>query len=1820
MQKIKKVIALILTLCMLIGMPLCLEVVATGDPNTVPSQQTAGLVQALLQDDDQVQLYFNCRITANPAPVAYIALVNNQGLCAYIDPINGTYGSGTIVSIWDANYDTTSNVVTLCSPQTRNYHPTCDTVSEILDLANKTGLTPIVRLRESKNTTKDTVDGLNVESLGVGILSTPDKLCGEDGRIFNGANSSLNIYDYVDVTITTAEQAPSLLFVESNSTMIRPIFSEPMYWDGRAANANPTHLRVVNSKGQIMYTDGKNYSTQKSSGYYAIGNFNNVETDDLGLYRNTFFTSGAASSAHSLNAIPYESTTRDWTSTYNDCVTRCAALNQSRFGGERYSVALVIEENEDTLDLENGDYANNFRIDGMWTKALVPLTATHSDENGDRVVVPLCSSADIESQAAATGLLTLKSVTVSSTPGQPDRVLVEFSKPVNTITRTNYAFAGIRLYESNGWVPSVKVDNTDVSVQWSVNKWEKYNTSGTQWIGEMETRLTRNTLAQIEDWLVINNHATRTGNALTMKDGKRLEFAFVGAYGSANDRMVTEMRAADGTPLFANDSPFLAAGEDRASISHSAFTRLNAVTIEKATVYADKYVIIEFNQDVTWDRSLFYNGLCIYDNVNDTLAGIKDSAYGPYNPTDYPTALQKAFTSWEYYGNRKDIVVATLADGDYAWLADHLTKANAVDAGRYSLSLRLEDYPEKISGNRLHAIDGITAAGSKLAQLYTSSTNTRSILYTEAAHHGEESANAQLVQARLVAENQAILSFSTAVTNVNHSHIRLVSGNNDYPATSATVDENDENNVIVTFNGVTLHDGLGIRINGGADYRIPSSVIKTKNGAVVYANETAFSAYLPAEVTEAVATVKLNDTYYIDPSSAWEQQKEGDTITLTKDIDMTASVIMVLPAGVTLDLNGHTLTVPYVFSFGQIVDNADNGLLAIADNGTRSFAHLQAENRQLPLYDKKSGGYRFFDYDIENLGSNQFKTDDVISSVAYGIRLHFTNPDAYILLQDAKNAAVSLSTDLVLRFPNKTATRLTYIFNSEILSEFAAEYHPTDAPNKAIIITIMGFNKIAQDVMTQPSALIVDAHSTLHAACGVEHDSTTERILIGITPAQAAVNWINSHIEANDLVSFNYNGTKANLNEWTKTDPNKEQRTADRDWTSTVSYTNGQLTLSLEITFNKEHASLEWVGNWKYTGYSNSKRIANVQILNASFPIQGATMTTARQGGQNYIYDYQPYSVDLTKTQTYSMQNTGGRSSQGAWPYFDLTSKQNTYGIMGAIGWTGNWKCSFTNNGDSVTVAAGMQNTNYQMMRNESLRTPSVVIQFFKGTQDDGHNAWRQLILDQYTPDNVNTYTTDDGKDIPCVPISINTWGGWGEDRMIDTLTTAKNSGQYFEYQWVDAGWYGEKINDQMDTVTINGETDNVWHVYRGSWYYNPGFSATDKNGNSNVEQEEKGFGGFDKLNEWHKKYKEETGRDLGLIVWFEPCIAEKNSVMAINGNKEISFGFLDTTGYDNPIFDATWKNQWFFTDKSEIDYGEPEALNYVKKMVLHYLDDMEADVYRQDFNTKRMTECWQIKDNEQSQTRIGVAEIQYVTGHYDLLDTVLANGYMIDNCASGGRLLDIEMMKRSIPMWRIDYSSSDSSTVASGIRSQGAGIAWWLPISGATGSKEGLSTKYTFRSSMASGITMGALENATFANKMLKEMRDNREMMLGDYYILKQGLHEGLKQGDCPTHNVYCWIEADSSKDYTNSTNAAYEFYLEEEGRGYVVAFRPTYSTDDRDTVLLKGLDRHADYLVTDADTGASAVYTGRYLMEQGLDLSFPDIRTSRMIYFTKQ
>jgi len=100
-------------------------------------------------------------------------------------------------------------------------------------------------------------------------------------------------------------------------------------------------------------------------------------------------------------------------------------------------------------------------------------------------------------------------------------------------------------------------------------------------------------------------------------------------------------------------------------------------------------------------------------------------------------------------------------------------------------------------------------------------------------------------------------------------------------------------------------------------------------------------------------------------------------------------------------------------------------------------------------------------------------------------------------------------------------------------------------------------------------------------------------------------------------------------------------------------------------------------------------------------------------------------------------------------------------------------------------------------------------------------------------------------------------------------------------------------------------------------------------------------------------------------------------------------------------------------------------------------------DVYRNDFNIDPL-DFWRSAD---APDRQGITEIRYVEGHYALWDELRARhpGLWIDNCASGGRRIDLETLMRSVPLWRSDTGCAPGH--ADWDQVQTIGLNQYLPL-----------------------------------------------------------------------------------------------------------------------------------------------------------------------------
>ena len=133
------------------------------------------------------------------------------------------------------------------------------------------------------------------------------------------------------------------------------------------------------------------------------------------------------------------------------------------------------------------------------------------------------------------------------------------------------------------------------------------------------------------------------------------------------------------------------------------------------------------------------------------------------------------------------------------------------------------------------------------------------------------------------------------------------------------------------------------------------------------------------------------------------------------------------------------------------------------------------------------------------------------------------------------------------------------------------------------------------------------------------------------------------------------------------------------------------------------------------------------------------------------------------------------------------------------------------------------------------------------------------------------------------------------------------------------------------------------------------------------------------------------------------------------------------------------------------------------------------------------------------------MTEIRYVEGHYALWDGLIAGhpGLVVDNCASGGRRLDLETCLRSVPLWQSDTACGPGR--ADWDQAQMCGLNLYLPIHlSCAWSPE----PYVVRSSAASGaIVQFAYLDAGFPHALAKaslaEARENRKYWYGDFYPL---------------------------------------------------------------------------------------------------------------------
>jgi alpha-galactosidase len=226
-------------------------------------------------------------------------------------------------------------------------------------------------------------------------------------------------------------------------------------------------------------------------------------------------------------------------------------------------------------------------------------------------------------------------------------------------------------------------------------------------------------------------------------------------------------------------------------------------------------------------------------------------------------------------------------------------------------------------------------------------------------------------------------------------------------------------------------------------------------------------------------------------------------------------------------------------------------------------------------------------------------------------------------------------------------------------------------------------------------------------------------------------------------------------------------------------------------------------------------------------------------------------------------------------------------------------------------------------------------------------------------------------------------------------------------------------------------------------------------------------------------------------LVWFEPERVMVNTQLARENPDWVLEGgnFTPEVAYQTAF--------------RLLDYGNPAARTWVTDYLSKMIEENGIDIYRQDFN---MYPSFFWNHNE-PEDRVGIREIRHVEGLWAVWDALLAKfpKLIIDNCASGGRRLDYELMKRSVPLWRTDYVWGQTEYPRSA-QAQTYGLSYWLPMYGEGTTSTALDQFASgFGSAYPMALNWHDPKTLDSAKPLVAALKRIRPALIGDYYPLTE-------------------------------------------------------------------------------------------------------------------
>jgi alpha-galactosidase len=413
----------------------------------------------------------------------------------------------------------------------------------------------------------------------------------------------------------------------------------------------------------------------------------------------------------------------------------------------------------------------------------------------------------------------------------------------------------------------------------------------------------------------------------------------------------------------------------------------------------------------------------------------------------------------------------------------------------------------------------------------------------------------------------------------------------------------------------------------------------------------------------------------------------------------------------------------------------------------------------------------------------------------------------------------------------------------------------------------------------------------------------------------------------------------------------------------TITFTDPKTGLVARWTAIEYHdfPTVEWTLHFKNTGSGDTPILENLQAINVQVERGdlGEFLLHHNIGSPANGTDYGPRETRLEPNTSKRITAAGGRPTNSDLSYFNIESTCGD-GLVVVVGWPGQWAAEFTRDGaKKLRITAGQELTHFKLLPGEEVRSPLIVLQFWKGDWNRSQNIWRRWMMAHGMP--------KPGGQLPppmtlgCSSRAYEEMIKADDQKEIMFIDRYLEEGLKIDYWWMDAGWYVQQTG---------------WPQV-GTWEVDPNRFPN----------------GFKPISEHAHK------NGIKILVWFEP--------------ERVAAGTWLTENHP----------EWVFGGKNGglLNLGNEDARQWLTDHIDTLLTEQGIDLYRQDFNIDPLS-FWRGNDTEDRQGITEIKHVTGYLAYWDELRRRHPN-MLIDSCASGGRRNDLETMRRAVPLWRSDYA-----------------------------------------------------------------------------------------------------------------------------------------------------------------------------------------------------